>query len=163
MYLKNSFWGLIFAVLLSVPALAQANEGEPAYLKAALLNGGDFDLSQHRGKIVMINFWATWCPACRAEFPGWQRVYKDYKGRDFEMIAVSIDRKQDVIRKFLKKTGYTVPVGWRFDPNEDDSFSKITKTPTTYFIGRDGKVAKLRVGRMSEAELRKTIEGLLKL
>jgi thiol-disulfide isomerase/thioredoxin len=151
----------LLAALLSVPLVAQAVQGEPAYLQAVLMNGEEFDLEKHRGKVVMVNFWATWCPACRADFPVWQRVYDGYRGRDFEMVAVSIDREDDPIHKFLKKHAYTVPVGWRFDEREDDSFPKIRNTPTTYFIGRDGKVAMLRVGRMKEAELRRTVEGLL--
>lgn len=153
---------LLLALLLSGPLVVQAVEDEPAYLQTPLMNGQEFDLEKHRGKVVMVNFWATWCPACRADFPVWQRVYDGYKGRDFEMVAVSIDREEEPIREFLKKYAYTVPVGWRFDEREDDGFPKIRGTPTTYFIGRDGKVATQRVGRIDEAELRRTVEGLLR-
>jgi len=152
---------VILAVLLGVPAV-QAAEDEPEYLQAVLMDGEEFDLAKHRGKVVMVNFWATWCPACRADFPIWQKVYDGYQDRDFEMIAVSIDREDDPIHRFLKKEGYTVPVGWRFDDREDDSFPRIRKTPTTYFIGRDGKVALMRIGRIRETELRRTVDGLLK-
>ena len=151
----------LLAFLLSGPLFVQADEDEPAYLQTPLMDGQEFDLEKHRGKVVMVNFWATWCPACRADFPVWQRVYDGYKGRDFEIVAVSIDREEEPIHKFLKKHAYTVPVGWRFDEREDDGFPKIRNTPTTYFIGRDGKVAMLRVGRIKEAELRQTVEDLL--
>ena len=151
----------VLAVLLSVPIFSQAVQGEPAYLQVVLMNGEDFDLAKHRGKVVMVNFWATWCPACRAEFSVWQRVYDGYRGRDFEMVAVSIDRNEYPIHKFMKKHSYTVPVGWRFDEREDDGFPRIRNTPTTYFIGRDGNVAMLRVGRINEAEIRRAVEGLL--
>ena len=162
MRLTREIRGLLLAVLLTVPALAHSVQGEPAYLEAVLMNGEEFNLEKHRGKVVMVSFWATWCPVCRADFPAWQRVYDGYRGRDFEMVAVSIDRDQEPIHEFLEEHSYTVPVGWRFDDREDDGFPKIRNTPTTYFIGRDGKVAMLRVGRIKEAELRRTVEGLLR-
>jgi len=161
MTLTRNIQALLLAVLLGVSIFAQADPGEPAYLKAVLMSGEQFDLQAHRGKVVVVNFWATWCPSCRAEFPTWQRVYDDYRGRDFEMVAVSIDRNKTDLDKFLKKNSYTVPIGWRFDEREDDGFPKIRKTPTTYFIGRDGNVAMQQLGPMGERRLRSTLEGLL--
>jgi len=161
MRLTRDIPALLLAAFLSVSIFAQADQGEPAHLKAILLNGEVFDLEKHRGKVVVVNFWATWCPACRAEFPGWQRVYDEYKDRDFEMIAVSIDRNKKDLDKFMKKTSYTIPIGWRFDEREDDGFPKIRKTPTTYFIGRDGNVALEQIGPMGERKLRRTLDGLL--
>ena len=61
----------------------------------------------------------------------------------------------------LGKIPYTVPVAWRFDTREKDSFAAIRRTPTTYFIGRDGKVAERRLGRISKSELDETIEAML--
>ena len=154
-------YALLFTVLFAVPNMVQAVQGEPAFLQTVLMNGQEFDLEKHRGKVVMVNFWATWCPACRADFPVWQRVYDSYRGGDFEMIAVSIDRDKDALHPFLKKYAYTVPVSWRFDGREKDAFPKLRNTPTAYFIDRDGKVAGSRIGRIEEAELRSTVEGLL--
>ena len=161
MRLTRNIPALLLAAFLSVSIFAQAAQGEPAHLQAVLLNGGAFDLEKHRGKVVVVNFWATWCPACRAEFPGWQKVYDEYQDRDFEMIAVSIDRNKKDLDKFMKKTKFTVPIGWRFDEREDDGFPKIRKTPTTYFIGRDGNVALEQIGPMGERKLRRTLDSLL--
>ncbi len=161
MNLKGRLRAFSLAVLVSFPFVAGAAQGEAAYLQGMLLNGEEFDLAKHRGKVVMVNFWATWCPICRANFPVWQRVYEGYRGRDFEMVAVSIDRDRESIDKFLQMHAYTVPVVWRFDAREDDLFPKIRNTPTTFFISRDGQVAMLRVGHISEAELRATVEDLL--
>jgi thiol-disulfide isomerase/thioredoxin len=161
MTLTRKFQALFVALFLSVPVFAQANQGEPAHLQAVLMDGEEFDIKKHRGKVVVVNFWATWCPACRAEFPAWQRVYDDYQDRDFEMILVSIDRKKDDLDKFMKTTKYTIPIGWRFDDREDDGFPKIRKTPTTYFVDRDGNVAMEKLGRIGETKLRRTLDGLL--
>jgi thiol-disulfide isomerase/thioredoxin len=161
MRLTRDIPALLLAAFLSVSIFAHAAQGEPAHLQTPLLNGGAFDLKKQRGKVVVVNFWATWCPVCRAEFPTWQKVYEDYQDRDFEMIAVSIDRKKRDLDKFMKKSSYTVPIAWRFDELEDDGFPKIRSTPTTYFIDRDGNVVKEQLGPMGDQELRKTLDGLL--
>ena len=148
------------AMLLGVAAMSHAAD-EPAQLSGYLADGTPFDLADQRGKVVMVNFWATWCPACRADWPVWQEVYERYQGGDFEMIAVSIDRDQKDLDRFLERNPYTVPVVWRFDKREKDGFSAIRKTPTTYFIGRDGQIAEMRLGRISSAQLTETIERLL--
>ena len=139
MYLKNSFWGLIFAVLLSVPALAQANEGEPAYLKAALLNGGDFDLSQHRGKIVMINFWATWCGPCREEMPHLQALYERYQSLGFTLLGVNVEEDSENAAAWLEETPVTFPI--LFDSeNLATKLYDVVAMPSTVLIDRNGGI-----------------------
>jgi peroxiredoxin len=91
----------------------------------------------------------------------WQETFERYRDSDFEMVAVSIDRSQDDLEKFIKKHPYTVPIVWRFDSREKDSFSAIRKTPTTYFIDREGNVTERRLGRISKADLIATIEEML--
>ena len=157
----SQFLKSIVAMLLLGVALSHAAEDDAARLSGYLTDGTPFDLADQRGKVVMVNFWATWCPACRADWPVWQQVYERYQDRDFEMVAVSIDRDQKALTRFLDRYPYTVPVVWRFDSREKDGFSAIRKTPTTYFIGKDGRVAEVRLGRMSAEQLTATIEGLL--
>lgn len=151
----------LLAIVLGLASFAGAAQDEPAELRGVLTDGSPYDLAQHRGKVVMLNFWATWCPACRADWPVWQQAYEQYRGTDFEMVAVSIDRDQGALEKFLKDHPYTVPVVWRFDAREKDRFAAIRKTPTTYFIDRDGNIAERRLGRISKSELDETIEALL--
>ena len=149
------------ALLLSVAAMSHAAQDNAPHLRGFLTDGTPFDLADQRGKVVMVNFWATWCPACRADWPVWQQVYERYRDRDFAMVAVSIDRDQDALTRFLEANPYTVPVVWRFDSREKDGFSAIRKTPTTYFIGKDGQVAQVRLGRISPEQLSETIDALL--
>jgi thiol-disulfide isomerase/thioredoxin len=155
------FRKFLLAIVLGTASSFCVAQDEPATLQGPLTDGTPYDLAKHRGKVVMLNFWATWCPACRADWPVWQQTFEQYRGADFEMVAVSIDRDQGALEKFLKKTGYTVPVVWRFDPREKDSFLAIRKTPTTYFIDRDGNVADRRLGRISKSDLNETIEAML--
>ena len=77
------------------------------------------------------------------------------------MIAVSIDRSKEDLDKFMKKNAYTVPIVWRFDERETDGFPRIRGTPTTYFVDRDGKIAKRSSGRLHESQLRSTVDGLM--
>ena len=157
----NSVRAFLVVAALCVPALAVAAQDETAELRGFLTSGEPFDLAQYRGKLVMVPFWATWCPACRAEFPMWQRVYERYRGQGFEMVAVSIDYSGEDPARFQRANAYTVPMMWRFDERETDSFPSIRRTPTVYFIGPDGTVALMHIGRMSEQQLTDNIEVLL--
>lgn len=161
MRLAKRILNVFVAMLLGVAALSHAAEDYAPHLRGFLADGTLFDLADQRGKVVMVNFWATWCPACRADWPVWQQVYERYQGGDFAMVAVSIDRDQQALTRFLDRYPYTVPVVWRFDSREKDGFSAIRKTPTTYFIGRDGQIAQVRLGRISPEQLSETIEALL--
>ncbi len=161
MGLTKRILNVFVALLLGVAALSHAAEDNAPQLRGFLTDGTSFDLADQRGKVVMVNFWATWCPACRADWPVWQEVYERYQGSDFEMVAVSIDRDQKALTRFLDRYPYTVPIVWRFDSREKDSFSAIRKTPTTYFIGKDGQVSEVRLGRISPEQLTETIEALL--
>ena len=147
--------------MLCAASLGLAAGAAPVQLSGELVGGAPFDLEQYRGKVVMVSFWATWCPVCRADYPSWQEVYEWYQGSDFEMVAVSIDRDPAALQDFLEKHDYTVPVLWRFGRQENDTFPKISGTPTTFFIGRDGKVAGFRQGRIDLYEMTKTIDDLL--
>ncbi len=151
----------LLLILLITASLGHAADEAPAQLRGTLVDGAPFDLSQYRGKVVMVNFWATWCPACRADYPVWQEAYEWYEGADFEMVAVSIDRDQAALKNFLDSHPYTIPVVWRFDSRETDTFPKIRGTPTTFFIGRDGSIVLARQGRFELYELTQTIEALL--
>ena len=152
---------ICLVILLTAASLSHAADKPPVQLRGPLVDGAPFDLSHYRGKVVMVNFWATWCPACRADYPVWQEAYEWYEGADFEMVAVSIDRDQAELKTFLDKHPYTIPVLWRFDSRETDTFPKISGTPTTFFIDRNGDVVSMRQGRFELYELTQTIDALL--
>jgi thiol-disulfide isomerase/thioredoxin len=152
----------LLVTLTAVPAMAQAASdiGDQAKLEAVLLNGEKVNIENWKGKVVMVNFWATWCPVCRAEMPGWQRFYEANKAKGFEMIALSVDDGEEEVRVFMAEKKYRFPIGWRFDKAEDDDFPTIRGTPTTFFVDRQGRVALKQVGRMSEDFLRQTLDTL---
>jgi thiol-disulfide isomerase/thioredoxin len=140
---------------------AHGDVGEAAKLKTVLLDGKPVSLDQLKGKVVMVNFWATWCPTCRAEMPQWQKFYDAYKGKGFELIAVSIDEDEKALRTVTKERGFTFPVAWRYDDKTDDNFGDIIGTPTLYVVDKTGKVAWMKRGRVTYAQLQEIIDPLL--
>jgi thiol-disulfide isomerase/thioredoxin len=151
---------LLAAASLAIPA--HGDVGEAAKLKTVLLNGKPVSLDQLKGKVVMVNFWATWCPTCRAEMPQWQKFYDAYKDKGFELIALSIDEDEKELRSVAKERGFTFPVAWRYDDKTDDNFGDIIGTPTLYIVDKTGKVAWMKRGRVTYAQLQEIVDPLLK-
>lgn len=153
---------LILTALAGAPVLAGAASeiGDRAKLEAVQINGQKMDIEQWKGKVVMVNFWATWCAVCQTEMPGWQKFYEANRAKGFEMIALSVDDGVEEVQAFMAKKQYRFPVAWRFDKQEDDDFPTVRSTPTTYFVDKHGKVALQHIGRMSEEFLTQTFESL---
>ncbi len=131
------------------------------------LNGMDrklYTLSEFRGKAVLINLWATWCPPCRAEMPAIENIYQEFKDQGFVVFAINATIQDDVsaIAPFLKKYSLTFPVL----VDETGSVStayKLQSLPSSYFIDRKGVVQEVIIGGpMSEALLRTRVEQILK-
>ena len=164
---QMTLWQVIRLLLL--PALvacmlassAHGDVGDAAKLKTVLLDGKPVSLDQLKGKVVMVNFWATWCSVCRAEMPGWQKLYDAYHAKGFELLAVSIDEDEAELRKVAKQRGYTFPMAWRYDDKTDDNFGDVVATPTLYVVDKTGKVAWTKRGRLTYAQLQEVIEPLL--
>lgn len=104
------------------------------------LGGNPAHLSNYRGKVVFLNFWATWCPPCREEMPSMESLYQRLKGRDFEMLAVSIDTKgADRVQSFVATYGLTFPV--LLDPNRKVyRLYGLTGVPETFIINKTGDI-----------------------
>ena len=83
------------------------------------------------------------------------------KGKGFELIAVSIDEDEKALRTVAKERGFTFPVAWRYDDKTDDNFGDIIGTPTLYVVDKTGKVAWMKRGRVTYAQLQEIIEPLL--
>lgn len=152
---------LTFAALvaLAAPVHAQRKDAPNFVLKNAA--GATVDLAKLRGKAVVVNFWATWCPPCRAEIPGFITVYKKYKGKGLEIVGVSLDEKGwGVINPFIKKHEIPYPVVLG-DMNVAEAYGGIRSIPTTFFVDRKGKIADQHVGYMSEEDFERKVKSLL--
>jgi len=112
------------------------------------LGGNEVKLSSLKGNVVMINFWATWCPPCREEIPSMMKLNKSMEGKPFRMLAVSIDEggKADV-EKYFKSSGNSLPACLDSDGDISKSYG-ITGVPETFIVDKSGTIRKKIVGGM---------------
>jgi len=110
------------------------------------LAGGMIKLSDYRGKVVFINFWATWCGTCEVEMPSMEKLYRKYKDSGFEMLTISVDKDQSLIEPFMKKFNLTFPV--LLDPESEvaKTVYKTTGVPETFIVNREGLIVHKAIG-----------------
>ncbi|MFQ5913772.1 MAG: peroxiredoxin family protein [Nitrospinota bacterium] len=127
------------------------------------LEGKSLRLSDLRGQVVLINFWATWCPPCRAEMPSMNDLYKGYRDKGFEILAISSDVEgKRVVAPFVEKYGLTFPV--LLDPKNDvGSRLQMRGIPSTFLLDKEGRIAGLEIGarNWNRSSLRQLLDGLL--
>ncbi len=124
----------------AVPKLEEIKD-RPAAPDFALPSpeGKKFTLKDYRGKLVMVNFWATWCEFCRDEMPAMERLYREFKGQGFEVLAVNVKDKRGDALAFVKKLKLTYPI--MIDPEgEVGLLYGAFGMPTTYLIDEKGIV-----------------------
>ena len=138
--------GLVSA-LGARPALAIA-EGKPApAFTATLFDGSAFSLAAQRGKVVVLNFWATWCAPCRAEMPALQRL-RDRLGKDrIEVIAVNFQENAARIAPFVERLKLTFPVVRDHDGSLRTAW-RVTVFPATFVVGPDRRIALVATGEV---------------
>jgi thiol-disulfide isomerase/thioredoxin len=128
-----------------------------------LLTGGQTTLSDLRGKVVMINLWASWCPPCREEMPAIENIYQEFKVEGLEVLAVNItyqDREAEVA-KFVQQYGLSFPILLDKTGAVSNRY-QLRGLPSTYFVDRKGVIRSVVVGGpMSEALIRTKIQDLL--
>ena len=142
-------------VLGSVRALAGGagpdaglpREGSPApSLKAKTLDGDRLSLADLRGKVVLVNFWATWCPPCVAEMPSLERLHRTLSPEGLAVVTVSTDEDQAELRKFVAQHGLTLPVLMDPGGRVAGGDSRTTPYPETFLLDRQGRILRHVVG-----------------
>ncbi|MBI4820149.1 MAG: TlpA family protein disulfide reductase [Deltaproteobacteria bacterium] len=117
-------------------------------------------LSRFRGKVVLVDFWATWCPPCVEMLPTLERVHGDYGARGFTVLGVNQEPDERAhVEAFLKRRGITFPQ--LLDPGTRASSYGVFSFPSSFLIGRDGRIVAAHRGPTREATLRKEIEAAL--
>jgi thiol-disulfide isomerase/thioredoxin len=130
-------------VILAAAANAAGDPPAPAFSLPAR-GGSTIDLSQYKGQVVMINFWASWCVPCRQEMPLLDSIYKKYKPLGFTLLSVNVEPEQKDAESFLKQTPVSFPVV--FDAKSKVSgLYNVQGMPTTVFIDRKGNVRLMHV------------------
>jgi peroxiredoxin/outer membrane lipoprotein-sorting protein len=140
-------------------------EGKPApEFKLASLDGKTVSLSDLKGEVVILDFWATWCGPCRLSLPHLDELYKAQKDKGVEVFALDEQEAKDDVEAFVKKTGLSVPVLLDSEGKAGSQYG-VTGIPQTVVIGKDGKIAKIIVGfdpDSSPQELQKAVDGAKK-
>ena len=172
---------LLLAVILadratrhSVPHAAfldSPGAGSPApEFRLKDLQGQGVSLSQYRGKVVLVNFWATWCTPCRIEIPWLIELQEKYSSRGFTVLGVAMDEDgKKAVAPYIEKERFTVngqprsmnyPILLGSDEVADESY-KVFGYPTSVLVGRDGRVVKRIEGLISYEEIDQAIQSLL--
>lgn len=109
------------------------------------LSGGTERLSDVRGNLVFLNFWATWCPPCREEMPSMERLQAEMTGRPFRILAINVQEDPPTVRSFVEEFGYTFPILLDRTGQVAANYS-VRGIPTSYFILPDGTMVGMLVG-----------------
>ena len=176
--IKSICLGSVFYVLLTacclLPAVLYAENPSPfagdklinrraPEFKVKDINGSEVSLASYKGTVVLLNFWATWCPSCRDEMPSLNELSGQFKNRKFSVIAVSTDRSVTDVKDYLKKhpLDFTVLVDSNLSISR--SLYKVFVLPTSFLIDKNGIVVKKYFGgeEWTDPEVIRKIESLL--
>lgn len=165
------FMTLAFAAVAEdFPALShnltkQATKTLAPALKLNDINGQSHDLAALKENVVLINFWATWCPPCRREIPSMARLAERLHGKSFIVLAVDIGEDADTIKNFISQLDSSLPFPALLDPDGKIMQTwKISGLPTTYLIDRKGHIAYSAAGgrEFDHPEIEQLVRNLLK-
>jgi len=125
------------------------------------LDGKNISLSMFKSSVVVINFWASWCPPCKAEIPDFVKTYEKLKNKNFIIIGIAVGSREAEVRKLVEENKISYPVVLS-DKKVEDLYGGIRAVPTTFVVGKDGTIVDKKVGMFMEGELEKTVLPLLK-
>ena len=159
-------FALLLAAVASVTSAAELKRwegGATPPLALEDMHGKSHDLAEYRGKVVLVNFWATWCVPCREEMPSIDRLRSSMKGQPFEVLAVNMAEPLSRIEKFVSQ----MPLGFPLLRDRDGAVGKAWKAkllPASFLIGRDGRIRYVAYGELdwSSDAVRTRVAELLK-
>ena len=128
---------------LGIQRVDPPEEAEDFTLKT--LKGGTVSLKDYRGRLIFLNFWATWCGPCRAEMPSMQRLWEEFKEEDFVILAINIQEESKLVSSFMNERGFSFPVLLDEKGKVARSYG-IRGIPTTFFLNPDGEIMGKAVG-----------------
>lgn len=157
---------LIFVGARVWPQLAAAmglgSDGPKVHdVRLLTLSGDSISLSELQGRVVLVNFWATWCPPCRVEMPGFEDVYQKYRDAGFTVLGVSLDRgSRDAVTKFVGDRNLSFPIAMA-TAEAVSAFGNPTALPTSFLIDRQGRIRYTVRGIFARPALERAVTELL--
>ena len=152
------------AGLLLLSSIAYAADAASDFTLRSI-EGDQVTLSQYKGSVVVVSFWATWCGPCKEEMPHLEAMYKAKKDEGLQVLSISTDdaRSASKVKPYIKKNGYTFPVLLDKDSSVIGTYNPAKTLPYTVVVDRQGNVAKVHTGYNpgDEKELAKLVDELL--
>jgi cytochrome c biogenesis protein CcmG/thiol:disulfide interchange protein DsbE len=149
-----------FAAIAQTPASKSTPETAPAF-NLKTLDGGHVSLADYKGKVVLVNFWATYCVPCKTETPWFVQLQKEHAAEGLQVIGITMDEPDNKrLPKFVAEMGVNYPIAFG-DYDLADSYDHVQALPVTFLVTRDGKIAKTIRGIESKDKLDAEVTKLL--
>lgn len=167
-WLDLGLWALVLGLLAwrfgpqlgAAVGIGALDEPAPDFVLETL-EGDTVRLADLRGRVVLVNFWATWCPPCRLEMPGFQDVWEDYRDRGVTVLGLSLDRGlRSEVDQWIRQRGITYPIGFPAGATVR-AYGGTRVLPTSVLINRQGRIVHRVEGFYAEPALRAAIRRLL--
>jgi len=160
--IKSIFLSLLISFITLLPACqGKADEAHAPGFSLLNLSGDLVSLSDYRGKVVLINFFATYCPPCRVEMTDFVNLQKMYAKKGFTVIAISVDNEpQKMLPAFIERLGLNFPVLLATTKVLKD-YGNIYALPSTFILDRDHKIVRKITGMVNQEEMEPVIKDLL--
>jgi len=174
-WIKIAVWGIILIILAFLGwGLLKRSESRPEVGGAAPdftlqlfddyrneFEGGDVTLSDLRGRVAVINFWASWCVECRVEAKDLEETWQEYKNERVVFIGIDFDDTEDKAIEYLESFGITYPNGLDGRGQITENRYHITGVPETFIVDPSGKIAVVKIGPFRSGELRTILDNVL--
>jgi peroxiredoxin len=155
---------IIFTVIIPLLAYSQEIGKDAIAFSGKTSTGETINLSDYKGKVTVLDFWASWCKPCKEEFPFLIDLYEQYSEKDFSILTVNLDTELDNFKKFIKKLNKDVPFKIILDPDSKiPTLYNIESIPNVFILDKKGVIRYIHIGfTSSEKEnFKKEIESLL--
>ncbi|MBX7138015.1 MAG: TlpA family protein disulfide reductase [Oligoflexia bacterium] len=133
----------------------QAGDLAPNF-KGFEIGGRPFSLSDYRGQVVLLNFWATWCAVCKSEMPMFEEIQHTFAGEPFTVLAVSIDQDAGAVRRFAEENDFSFPLALDLNHSAERAY-KVQALPLSLLINKEGRM--VYFGSRTDARIATRIEG----